>query len=125
MLEVQYSRFFRILNSILLKSLVEGDLKALCYGSCILPSQSNRVARSAAVSAPLALEDHVAGHAIVIDSGVAGCVQFSEDLPVRQECGREELQSDISRISPQFRHFCPHRCIGILFNLALPYDYYV
>ncbi len=131
MLEVQYSCFLRILDGILLQSLVEWDLEALGYGCQILRSQPYGIAFRAAVSASLARKDHVAGHAIIIDCRVARRVQIPEYLCVRQGCGREELQSDIFWISIGFRqfffsyHFSRVLCIGILFNLALPYNDYV
>ena len=68
-----------------LRALLRGILRLPGYSPASSDPQTNGIAGSAAVSAPFALEENVAGHAIVIHSGVARCVQVRKNLPVRQE----------------------------------------
>ena len=71
----------------------------------ILWSKSNRIAGSATGAALLAMEEKMAGHAIVINCGVFWRRQINIDLPVGLCCGPEEDNCDFPRIFLWFCHF--------------------
>ena len=97
-LEVEYSWLVGIRNCVFLKSLIKRNFEMLRQHGHILLPKSNRIAGSATGAALLAMEEKMAGHAIVINRGVFGLRHIGIDLLVGLCCGPEEDNCDFSRI---------------------------
>ena len=87
MLEVQYSWLVRIRNCVFLGGFIKRDFEMLRQKCHILWPKSNRIAGSATGAALLAIEEKMAGHAVVINCSVFGRRHISIDLLVGLCCG--------------------------------------